>query len=155
MSKSLKRVRAALIELGLDTEIVESTTQTKTAAQAAAQAGVEVDQIAKSIIFRGGQSKTAILFVTAGTNRVDPDKASALAGETLLRADANFIRATTGFAIGGVSPVGHVTPSRAFFDARLLEFDLIWAAAGTPRHNFPINPAVLAEKMPAQVSDFT
>ena len=155
MSKSLKRVRAALETLGLDVEIVEATSVTKTAEDAAKEAGVEVDQIAKSIIFRGGESDTALLFVTAGANRVDPSKASIVAGEPLLAADAAFIRSTTGFAIGGVSPVGHVTPSRSFFDPRLMEFDVIWAAAGTPRHNFPVNPRTLCHAIHGQEADFT
>lgn len=155
MSKSLKRVRAAIEALGLETEIVEASSITKTAADAAAEAGVEVDQIAKSIIFRGGESDKAILFVTAGNNRVDADKAAAVAGEPLLRADADFIRATTGFAIGGVSPLGHVTPSRTFFDPRLLDFPIIWAAAGTPRHNFPVDPQKLHAAIDGQLADFT
>lgn len=155
MSKSLKRVRAALETLGLDVEIVEATSVTKTAEEAAREAGVDVDQIAKSIIFRGAESDTAILFVTAGSNRVDASKASVIAGEPLLSADAAFIRSTTGFAIGGVSPVGHVTPSRSFFDPRLMEFEVIWAAAGTPRHNFPVSPTNLCRAIDGQEADFT
>ncbi|MEL7343619.1 MAG: YbaK/EbsC family protein [Pseudomonadota bacterium] len=155
MSKSLKRVRAALEALGLDIEIVEATTMTKTAAEAAAEAQVDVDQIAKSIIFRGGESDAAVLFVTAGSNRVDPGKAAVIAGEPLLSADAGFIRATTGFAIGGVSPLGHVTPSRTFFDPRLMDFEIIWAAAGTPRHNFAIDPRRLCSVIHGQTADFT
>nr|MDA3858863.1 YbaK/EbsC family protein [Roseovarius sp.] len=85
----------------------------------------------------------ALLFVTAGGNKVDSARASALAGEPLGKADAALIRAQTGFAIGGVSPVGHLTPPRAFFDPRLLAFDMVWAAAGTPRHLFGIAPDVL------------
>ncbi|WP_010140424.1 YbaK/EbsC family protein [Oceanicola sp. S124] len=153
MSKSLKRVRRALEEAGIAAEIQEMG-QTRTAEEAAAAAGCTLDQITKSIIFRGEESGEAILFLTAGGNRVDAAKASAVAGEPLGKADAELIRAQTGFAIGGVSPVGHLNPIRAFLDPRLLEFDRIWAAAGTPRHIFPMDPQVLPQITGAQVADF-
>jgi prolyl-tRNA editing enzyme YbaK/EbsC (Cys-tRNA(Pro) deacylase) len=102
MSKSLKRVRAALVAAGLEPEIRE-TTLARTAADAAAAVGCEVDQIAKSIIFRGLQSDRAILFLTAGGNRVEEAKAAIVAGEPLGKADAALVRAQTGFAIGGGS----------------------------------------------------
>ena len=111
MSKSLKRVRAALEAAGIDTEIVE-TPLARTAADAATAIGCEIDQIAKSIIFRGEVRGDAILFLTAGGNQVDPARAAALAGEALGKADAALVRAQTGFAIGGVSPVGHLNPVR-------------------------------------------
>lgn len=155
MSKSLKRVKAALEAAGIDTATILETTDTHTAQQAADVAGCHVDQIAKSIIFRGEASQKAILFLTAGGNRVDGDKASAVAGEVLGKADAALIRAQTGFAIGGVSPVGHLNPIRAFIDPRLNEFETIWAAAGTPNHVFPLKPAQLAELTGGTVADFT
>ena len=111
MSKSLARVEAALKDAGLAAEIREMG-DTRTAADAAA--GCEVDQIAKSIIFRGEDSGHVVLFLTAGGNRVDAAKATALAGQPLGKADANLIRAETGFAIGGVAPVGHLTEIAAF-----------------------------------------
>ena len=154
MSKSLKRVRAALEAAGIDTEIVE-TPLARTAADAAAALGCDVDQIAKSIVFRGETSGQAILFITAGGNRVDGNKASSLAGEPLGKADAALIRAQTGFAIGGVSPVGHLNPIRAFADPHLSTFDVIWAAAGTPHHVFRASPADLVRISGAQPSDFT
>ncbi|PJE29936.1 Cys-tRNA(Pro) deacylase, prolyl-tRNA editing enzyme YbaK/EbsC [Pseudooceanicola antarcticus] len=154
MSKSMKRVRRALEEAGIPAEIHELG-ETRTAEQAAEAAGCALDQITKSIIFRGEESGEAILFLTAGGNRVDAAKASALAGEPLGKADAALIRAQTGFAIGGVSPVGHLNPIRAFLDPRLLEFDRIWAAAGTPRHVFPMDAHILPELTGAQVADFT
>ena len=95
------------------------------------------------MIFRGTATDTVVLFVTAGGNRVDPESAASLAGEALAPADAAFVRARTGFVIGGVAPVGHLEPPRAFFDPRLLEFEVIWAAAGTPRHVFPAEPGPL------------
>jgi len=117
MSKSLKRVRAALEQAGVTVDIREVGVA-RTAAEAADAAGCDIDAIAKSIIFRGEDSGAALLFITAGGNRVDAAKASHLAGEALGKADAGLIRAQTGFAIGGVAPVGHVTPPRAFFDPR-------------------------------------
>lgn len=155
MSKSLKRVKRTAAELGLDIDVVETTIDTHTAEQAAQSLGCHMDQIAKSIIFRGATSGTAILFLTAGGNRVDADKASVLAGEPLGKADAALIRAQTGFAIGGVSPIGHLNPIKCFIDPRLLAFDLLWAAAGTPRHLFAIAPQSLVDVTGAVIADFT
>ena len=140
MSKSLKRVRQALEAAGVTVDILEMAEGTRTAADAAAAAGCALDQIAKSIIYRAETTGDAVLFITAGGNRVCDAKASALAGEPLGKADAALIRAQTGFAIGGVSPLGHVTPIRAWYDPRLMAFDRVYAAAGTPRHLFPIAP---------------
>lgn len=155
MSKSLKRVKAAIEAAGITTQIMEMDGLTKTAQQAADAAGCHLDQIAKSVIFQGLDSGQAVLFLTAGGNKVDADKASHIAGEPLGKADAALIRAQTGFAIGGVSPVGHLNPIRAFADPRLSEFDVIYAAAGTPRHIFPIAPDDLLRISDAQLSDFT
>jgi len=154
MSKSLKRVRAALEAAGLPIDIHE-TQGARTAEMAANAVGCHLDQIAKSIIFRGETNGAALLFLTAGGNQVDITKASALAGEPLGKADAALVRAQTGFAIGGVSPVGHLNPVRAFLDCRLLEFDLVWAAAGTPNHVFAVDPAQLAALTGAKISDFS
>ncbi len=155
MSKSLKRVIRALEAAGLAVAPLEMVDGARTAQTAADAVGCEVDQIAKSIIFCGENSQQAILFITAGGNQVCADKASALAGEPLGKADAALIRSQTGFAIGGVSPIGHLSPIRAFFDAKLLEFDEVWAAAGTPRHVFAANPTRLQEISGAQIADFT
>lgn len=155
MSKSLARVRAALDRAGVAADILEMADGTRTAADAARAAGCQVDQIAKSIIFRGEASGHAVLFLTAGGNRVDPAKATAVAGQPLGKADAALIREETGFAIGGVAPVGHLKPVAAFFDPRLLEFDRVWAAAGTPRHIFAIVPQVLLDLTGATLADFT
>ena len=154
MSKSKKRVIAALDAAGIEARIVELGTA-RTAQEAADGVGCHIDQIAKSIIFRGETSQRAVLFLTAGGNQVDVDKASALAGEPLGKADAALIRAQTGFAIGGVSPVGHLSDIRAWIDPRLLEFAEVWAAAGTPHHVFALNPAVLPQLTGAQHADFT
>ncbi len=154
MSKSLKRVEAALVEAGLTPDIREMQASTRTAADAAAAVGCGVDQIVKSIIFRGEVTGHVVLFLTAGGNRVDDAKASAVAGQPLGKADADLIRAETGFAIGGVSPVGHLAPVTAYLDPRVLGFDTVWAAAGTPRHVFAIAPADLLRLTGARVADF-
>ncbi|MBF9033792.1 YbaK/EbsC family protein [Rhodobacterales bacterium HKCCE2091] len=155
MSKSLKRVARALEDAGAPVDILEMPDSTRTAAEAAAAAGCALDQIAKSIIFRGETSGTALLFVTAGGNRVDDARAAAVAGEPLGKADAGLIRAQTGFAIGGVAPVGHLTPPRAWFDPRLMAFEVVYAAAGTPRHIFPIAPGLLLKLSGAELAEFT
>jgi prolyl-tRNA editing enzyme YbaK/EbsC (Cys-tRNA(Pro) deacylase) len=155
MSKSVRRVAAALEAAGLVPDVREMASETRTAQQAADAVGVHLDQIAKSIIFRGEVSGEAVLFLTAGGNQVDSAKASALAGEALGKADADLVRGQTGFVIGGVAPVGHLNPIRAWFDPRLLEFDVVWAAAGTPRHVFPIAPGDLLRISGARQADFT
>ncbi len=155
MSKSLNRVQTALRDAGLAVEVLEMGAETRTAEQAAAAAGCTVDQIAKSIIFRGETSGHVMLFLTAGGKQVCTDKASRVAGQPLGKADATLIRAETGFAIGGVAPVGHLTPVRAFLDPRLTQFATVWAAAGTPRHIFAIAPADLLRVTGAELADFT
>ncbi len=155
MSKSLKRVVRALSDAGLDITPMEMPDSTRTAQQAADAIGCDLDQIAKSIIFRGERSGDAILFVTAGGNQVDAAKASAAAGEPLGKADALLIRAQTGFAIGGVAPVGHLNPIRAYWDERLSTFEQVFAAAGTPRHIFQIEPNTLCRISGAVPAQFT
>ena len=153
MSKSLKRVARVLQDAGLPDTIVEAG-DARTAELAAAACDCAIDQIVKSIIFCGQESGAIRLFLTAGGNRICADKASALVGEGLGRADAHLVRATTGFAIGGVSPVGHLSPSPCWIDPRLLDFAQVWAAAGTPRHVFAIAPTMLISLADAHVADF-
>ncbi len=155
MSKSLKRVRAALEAAGLDVEIREMAEGTRTAEAAASAVGCAVDQIAKSIIFRDSAADGIVLFITAGGNQIDPSRAAEVAGTPLERADAGHVRKVTGFAIGGVAPIGHLNPPVAYFDPRLLEFDTVWAAAGTPNHVFACEPGKLCEISNAQQSEFT
>ena len=154
MSKSLKRVRATLGAAGLAVEIVEMSEGTRTAEDAAKAAGCHIDQIMKSMIFRSERDGRALLFLTAGGNRVDAAKASLAAGDTLGKADAALIRQQTGFAIGGVAPIGHLHPIRAFIDPRLLEFETTWAAAGTPRHIFAVDPAKIQHLIKDEPADF-
>jgi len=126
MSKSRRRVKAALDKLGLEDTIRETAGAT-TAQMATDAVGCDVDKIGKSIIFLIGFLIGAIgqvvLFITAGGQQVDRRKAEAIVGETLSKADATLIRTTTGFAIGGVSPVGHKTPYPIYFDETLLKYD--------------------------------
>ena len=154
MSKSLGRVAAALQAAGLTSVPVEARGEIRTAEAAAADAGVGVDQIVKSILFQGTSGRL-FLFLTAGGNRVDPAKAATLAGEPLSRAEVEVVRAVTGFAIGGVAPLGHLTPSPTFLDPRLLDFAEVWAAAGTPRHMFRIAPQDLVRATGGTVAAFT
>ena len=155
MSKSLKRVEAEAHALGLSINIIREEVLTTTAQMAADARGCHVDQIVKSILFRKRNSKEHVLFLTAGGNRVSNSKAETACGHPLSRADAASIRSYTGFAIGGVSPLGHLNPVAKFMDPHLLSFPEIWAAAGTPSHVFAIAPALLAEKCGAQIIDFT
>jgi prolyl-tRNA editing enzyme YbaK/EbsC (Cys-tRNA(Pro) deacylase) len=155
MSKSLKRVKAALQFAGIDAHPLEMPGETRTAVQAAAAAGCALDQIAKSIIFQETGGGACHLFITAGGNTVDATKATEVAGVALGRADADAVRAQTGFAIGGVSPVGHLTPCPCYMDPRLTAFTTIWAAAGTPRHIFEVTPQQLLDLTGAQLADFT
>jgi prolyl-tRNA editing enzyme YbaK/EbsC (Cys-tRNA(Pro) deacylase) len=154
MSKSLSRVVAALQAAGVAAVPVEMAAETRTAEQAAAAAGCALDQIVKSIILQGAVTGRLHLFLTAGGNRVDMAAATALAGEALGRADADTVRRVTGFAIGGVAPVGHLDPLPVHADPRLLAFDVVWAAAGTPRHIFAIAPEVLVRITGATVAPF-
>ena len=154
MSKSLKRVQATLTGAGVATKVLEMSSETRTAQQAADAADCALDQIAKSIIVAGADTGAIYLFITAGGNQVNMTRAAALAGEPLDRADAQAVRSHTGFAIGGVAPIGHLSPVRTFMDHRLMDFPKIYGAAGTPRHIFGISPDKLVEISNSQISDF-
>ncbi len=155
MSRSVERVEEALRAAGVEPRILACPETARTAAEAAAVAGVEIDQIVKSVIFRGETSGGCVLFLTAGGNRVDPVAAAALTGEPVGRADPEAVRRATGYAIGGVSPVGHPAPLRTWLDPRLLDFGTVWAAAGTPRHIFSIAPETLLRITCATAARFT
>lgn len=154
MSKSLRRVVSALEAAGVDSAPIEMPGETRTAQQAADAAGCHLDQIAKSVILREVTTEVCFLFLTAGGHRVEPAAASRVAGVPLGKADAALIRKHTGFAIGGVSPIGHLTPIKAFIDPRLMDFEVIYGAAGTPRHIFPINPSTLSDIISAETRQF-
>ncbi|MDZ7810187.1 MAG: YbaK/EbsC family protein [Arhodomonas sp.] len=118
---------------------------TRTAAEAAEVLGVAVGQIAKSLVFRGVDSAAALLVIASGDRRVSEARLQALAGEPIGRADAAFVREHTGFAIGGVPPVGHPRPLRCWIDEDLYRFDTVWAAAGSPFAVFPVSVGALPE----------
>ena len=139
---SALKVQAAL---GPEYEVLEFDASTRTAADAAAAIGCTVAQIAKSLVFRAEASGRAVLVVASGVNRVDEAKVAAILGEKIGRADADFVRAKTGFAIGGVPPVGHSEPSPTLIDEALFAFAEIWAAAGTPNAVFRLRPADLLQ----------
>lgn len=141
---SAQRVRAALAELGVDTRIVELSTAARTSQQAADALGVAVGQIAKSLVFRASQSGRAVLVIAAGDRRVDEARMARRLGEPIERATPEFVRAASGFAIGGVAPVAHPAGMVTFVDASLRRFDVVWAAGGTPHCVFPIRPDDLA-----------
>ena len=142
-SATVRRVQQALAALGLGHEIVDLGLSARTAADAAGAVGCRVDQIAKSLVFRLRQSGRPLLVVTSGAHRVNETKVATLVGEALDRADADFVRAETGFAIGGVAPIGHVKPVVTLIDEHLLTFEEIWAAAGHPNTVFRLRPADL------------
>jgi prolyl-tRNA editing enzyme YbaK/EbsC (Cys-tRNA(Pro) deacylase) len=132
---SVLRVQAVL---GPRFQVVEFDASTKTSADAAAAIGCMVAQTAKSVIFRATETGRAVLVVASGTNRVDEKKVAALISEKVKPADAEFVRAMTGFAIGGVPPVGHTTPPVALLDMDLKQYPVIWAAGGTPNAVFQL-----------------
>src|SRR5579875_2091951 len=148
---SVERVRAALLAAGHPDSITAFPAGTRTAADAAAAVGCTVAQIAKSIVFRAGDR--AAVVIASGVNRVDMAKAAAALGVSLRRADADWVRERTGFAIGGVSPVGHIAPPLLVFDRDLLALHPIWAAAGTPHHVFRTEAETLARLTAAPVAD--
>jgi prolyl-tRNA editing enzyme YbaK/EbsC (Cys-tRNA(Pro) deacylase) len=137
---SVQRVQEALRTLGLGHEVLDLGRSARTAADAARAVGCRVDQIAKSLVFRLRDSGRPLLVVTSGVNRVDEAKVGAIVGEPLERADAEFVRAETGFAIGGVAPIGHARPVLTLIDEHLTRFEEIWAAAGHPNTVFRLTP---------------
>ena len=145
------RFRAALDAASLDCEIRTLSNSVRTAQEAAEAVGCPVGEIAKSLVFRAGGR--AIVAVMSGDHRLDPGKLSAALGAEVGRADADFVREATGFAIGGVPPLGHATPLDVFMDADLFRFDRIWAAAGGPFSLFAIEPARLRDASRATVMD--
>ncbi len=147
---AVARVRLALERAGHADTIVVYPAGTRTAAAAAAAIGCEVAQIAKSIVFRAGER--AAVVVTSGTNRVDPARAATALGVGLARADAAFVREATGFVVGGVAPVGHLTPPLMLLDADLLRLDPVWAAAGSPQHVFRTSAVELVRMTGAVVA---
>lgn len=140
---SAQRVQEALDLLGIDSRVTELPVAARTALQAADALGIEVGRIAKSLVFRAGHSSRAVLVIAAGDRRVDEQRVAQALGEPIERATPEFVRAHTGFAIGGVAPLGHPQPLATFVDKSLRRFDTVWAAGGTPHCVFPIASAAL------------
>jgi prolyl-tRNA editing enzyme YbaK/EbsC (Cys-tRNA(Pro) deacylase) len=149
--RSTDRVRAAAEAAGLPLEIREMPQSTRTAEEAAAACGTSVAQIVKSLIFKKATSGEPLLLLVSGKNRVDEKAIRAAIGDTLKRVDADAVRDLTGFAIGGVAPLGSLTPLPTFMDADLMGFDVVWAAAGAPSTVFAAEPAALAAATGAEI----
>ncbi len=150
---SARKVQEVLARLGRAFSVVEFDASTRTSADAAAAIGCTVAQIAKSLVFRAKPSGRPVLVIASGANRVNEKKIAAELGEKLGKADADYVRAQTGFAIGGVPPVGHATEPATFIDRDLLQFAEIWAAAGTANAVFRLAPADLVEITGGKVVD--
>ena len=144
MSKKLKssaqKVQEALREHGLACEVVQMEDTTRSAQDAARAVGCEVGQIVKSLVFKGKQSQQPVLVVTSGANRVNEKAIGKELAEPIKMADPEFVRQVTGFAIGGIPPVGHRHALKIFIDEDLLQYEEIWAAAGTPHAVFRLTP---------------
>jgi prolyl-tRNA editing enzyme YbaK/EbsC (Cys-tRNA(Pro) deacylase) len=143
LSSSAQKIQDLLDSLGYSYAVIEHAESTRTAQEAADRAGCELGQIVKSLIFQGKTSGKPILVLTSGANRVDEKRVSQHAGEPIRRADAEFVRSVTGFAIGGVPPIGHNEKMETYLDEDLQQYLVIWAAAGTPNAIFALSPADL------------
>ena len=144
-------VQAELIRSGLTCQVIEMSDSTRTAQEAADAIGTTVAQIVKSLVFRAKTSGQAVIVLASGVNRVDEKLIRDLVGETIEKASADFVREQTGYAIGGVAPLGYLKPLRTFIDEDLLQFTEIWAAAGTPHAVFKLTPAELVALSHAEV----
>ena len=139
LSSSAQRVQDALKNLNYNYEVIEFSESTRTALEAAERVGCKVGQIVKSLIFRGKTSGRPILILTSGANQVDVKRMRVHIEEKIGRAEANFVRDQTGFAIGGIPPLGHLHPIDTYIDEDLLQYEKIWAAAGTPNAVFEMD----------------
>ncbi|MFQ5922022.1 MAG: YbaK/EbsC family protein [Anaerolineales bacterium] len=151
ISPSMQRVQEALDKSGLSLEVVELPQSTRTAQEAAIAVGCQLGQIVKSLVFRGSESDSPYLVLVSGPNRADLERVSRLVGEPVRMADADFVREKTGFSIGGVAPVGLPESIQTLIDRDLLQYDTIWAAAGTPRSVFSLSPDDLRQLTSGQV----
>jgi prolyl-tRNA editing enzyme YbaK/EbsC (Cys-tRNA(Pro) deacylase) len=153
LSPSAQKVQDALARMGVSLQVVELPGSTRTAIEAAQAIGCQVGQIVKSLIFKAKRSGRPVLVAASGPNRVDERKIEALIAEPLGKADAEFVRQRTGFVIGGVPPVGHSEQLETFIDRDLLQYDEIWAAAGTPHAVFRLSPTDLVKMTGGRVVD--
>jgi len=151
LSPSAQKIQDALRAAGYNLTVIEYAESTRTAQEAAERAGCALGQIVKSLIFRGKITSKPILVLTSGANRVDEKRIAEYAGEPILRAEAEFVRNVTGFAIGGVPPIAHAQPMETYLDEDLLQYPTIWAAAGTPNAIFQLTPADLQQMTSGKV----
>jgi prolyl-tRNA editing enzyme YbaK/EbsC (Cys-tRNA(Pro) deacylase) len=151
LPRGARRVRTALLELGLPADIHRLADSTRTAPEAAAAVGCELGAIVKSLVMRGTSTDTPVLALVSGDNRADVALIEAVLDEPVERPDATYVREVTGYAIGGIPPVGHPEPVRTVMDEDLLRFATVWAAAGHPHAVFPIAPQDLAKAAGATV----
>jgi prolyl-tRNA editing enzyme YbaK/EbsC (Cys-tRNA(Pro) deacylase) len=152
LSPSAQKVQDALRALGYDYTVIEHAESTRTAQEAADRAGCELGQIVKSLIFKAQNSGRPILVLTSGANRVDEKRISEYAGEPVGRADADFVRSVTGFAIGGVPPIGHIQKMETYLDEDFLKYQTVWAAAGTPNAIFELKTEDLQKMTSARTA---
>jgi len=145
LSESALKVQKALEPFGVSLKVVELMDSTRTSREAAKAVGCDVGQIAKSLVFKGARSGKAVLVIASGANRVNEQMLGELAAEPVEKGDAEFVRERTGFAIGGVPPVGHAMTLDVYIDEDLMKYGEIWAAAGTPRAVFKLTPADLVK----------
>jgi prolyl-tRNA editing enzyme YbaK/EbsC (Cys-tRNA(Pro) deacylase) len=143
LSPSAQRVQDALDAFGVPLQVVELPASTRSAIEAAQAVGCQVEQIAKSLVFKTSSTSRPVLVIASGPNRVNEKRIGELLGEPIAKADADYVRQRTGFVIGGVPPVGHIEPLTTFVDEDLLRYETIWAAAGTPHAVFQLTPAAL------------
>jgi prolyl-tRNA editing enzyme YbaK/EbsC (Cys-tRNA(Pro) deacylase) len=155
LSTSAQKVQDVLAELGMTLQVVELPSSTRTAVEAAQAVGCQVGQIVKSLVFRGAHSDRPVLVVASGANRVNETRLGDLLGEPIAKADADYVRLRTGFAIGGVPPLAHAEPLTIFIDQDLLQYAEIWAAAGTPHAVFCLTPAQLVAMTGGRVVQIT
>jgi len=153
LRKSARRVQEALDRFGLELSVVEFAESTRTSQEAADAIGCSLGQIAKSLIFMGKQSREPVCVVASGANRVDEKKLRARLGEKVEKADAGFVLERTGYAIGGIPPVGHASPIRTLIDEDLLGYETVWSAAGTPHAVFMLTPEDLVAITGGEVID--
>ncbi|MCX7600650.1 MAG: YbaK/EbsC family protein [Meiothermus sp.] len=156
LSPSAQKVQDALQQRGFGhLQVQELTASTRTAQEAAQAVGCNVGQIVKSLIFRGATSGQPYLLLVSGVNRVNTHRIEADLGEKLVKPDADYVRSVTGFAIGGVPPVGHAQPLKALVDSDLLQYERIYAAAGTPFALFGLTPDELLALTEGRVTQLT
>ena len=153
MSGSIERVKQAADSAGLEIEIRRMGASTRTAEEAAQQCGCTVDQIVKSLIFEGKDDRRLFLFLLSGASRLDLAKSAKAAGQELKRADPRDVRDRTGFAIGGVAPIGYENALPVYADTKLTAFDIVWAAAGAHDAVFSSEPNALISAAGAEIAD--